>query len=75
MGETLYRLTSLSFCLQFHEAFATHFSPHQFGIATKGGYEAIIHGTKCTMYLHPNWVVIKLNVVNAFNLVLRGVIF
>jgi hypothetical protein len=27
------------------------------------------------MYLHPNWVVLKLDVVNAFNLVLRRVIF
>jgi hypothetical protein len=43
MEETLYRLTSYVLCLPFHEAFATHFSPHQFGVATKDSYETIIH--------------------------------
>jgi hypothetical protein len=36
VGETLYRFTSQALCFQFHEAFATHFSPHQFGVTTKG---------------------------------------
>jgi len=36
-------------CLQFCEVFATHFSPHQFGVATKGGYEAIIHSITYTL--------------------------
>ncbi len=53
VGETLYRLTSHIFCFQFHDIFATHFSPHQFKVATKGSYEAIIHGIMCTLYLHP----------------------
>jgi hypothetical protein len=28
MGETLYQFTSCAICFQFHDAFATHFSPH-----------------------------------------------
>ncbi len=72
MGKSLYQLTS---CLQFNETFLTHFSPHQFGIAIKGGCETVIHGIKCTLYLHPNWVVLKLDMANAFNSMLRGVIF
>jgi hypothetical protein len=43
MGETLYQFTSYALCFQFCETFVTHFSPHQFGIATKGGYDVIIH--------------------------------
>jgi len=50
--ETLYQLISCILCLQFHEAFATHFSPHQFRVTTKGGYEAIIHNIRCTLDLH-----------------------
>ncbi len=74
MGKSLYQLTSHVLCIQFHEAFATHFSPHQFGITTKGGCETIIHGIKCTLDLHPNWVVLQLDVANTFNLVSRRVI-
>jgi hypothetical protein len=75
IGEMLYRLTIHALCLQFRNAFATHFFPHQFGIATKGGCETIIHGIRCTLDLHPNWVVFQLNMTNAFNLVSKGVIF
>jgi hypothetical protein len=52
MGETLYRFTSRALCFQIHEAFVTHFSPHQFGIASKGGYEIVIHDNICTLDLH-----------------------
>jgi hypothetical protein len=74
VGETLYQLTSRVLCLQLHKTFVTHFSPHQFGVATKGGCEAIIHDIKCTLNLHLDWVVFQLDVANAFNSVLRGVI-
>jgi hypothetical protein len=56
VGETLYRFTSYVLCLQFHEAFTTHFSPHQFGVVIKGGCETIIHGIKCTLDLHLDWL-------------------
>jgi len=73
--EALYRFTSYVLCLQFWDAFATHFSPHQFIITTKGGCEVVIHGIWCTLDLHPNWVVFQLNVANAFNLMLKGSYF
>ncbi len=62
-------------CLQFCNAFTTHFSPHQFRVAIKGGCEAIIHDISCTLDLHLDWVVLQLDMANAFNLVSRGVIF
>jgi hypothetical protein len=42
VGEKLYQLTNHVLCLQFHNAFATHFSSHQLEIATMGGCEIII---------------------------------
>jgi len=51
VGETLCRLTSQTLCLHFWDAFATHLSPHQFEVATKGECETIIHGIKCTLDL------------------------
>jgi hypothetical protein len=44
----------------------------QFGVATKGGCEAIIHSIKCALNLHPNWVVLQLDMVNTFNLMSKG---
>jgi hypothetical protein len=73
--KTLYWPKSHVLYLQFCDAFATHFSQHQFGITTKGGCETIIHGIKCTLDLHPNQLVFQLDVANAFNLVSRRVIF
>jgi hypothetical protein len=52
MGETLYEFINHALCFQFHETFATHFSPHQFGVVIKGGYEVLIHNIKCTLDLH-----------------------
>jgi hypothetical protein len=40
-GETLYQFISHALCFQFHEIFATHFSPHQFGVVAKDGCETI----------------------------------
>jgi len=62
-------------CFQFYETFAIHFSPHQFGISTKGGFKVVIHDIRCTLDLHFDWVILQLNVANAFNSVLKRVIF
>jgi len=52
MGETLYWFKSPILCFKFHNVFVTHFSPHQFKITTKGGYEVIIHDIMWTLDLH-----------------------
>jgi hypothetical protein len=58
VGEVLYLLVSRTFCLQFNGAFIIHLSPHQFGVAIRGGYEGIVHGIQVTLDVHPNWVVL-----------------
>jgi hypothetical protein len=73
--EMLYQFTSHILCLQFCNVFATHFSPHQFGVTTKGECETTIHDIKCILDLHLDWVVFQLSVANAFNLVSKWVIF
>jgi hypothetical protein len=75
VGEELYVFTICALCFQFRDAFATHFSLHQFGIAAKGECETMIHGIMCILDLHLDWVVLQLDVGNAFNLVSRGIIF
>ncbi len=75
MGEALYQLTSHALCLQFHNTFVTHFSPHQIIVTTKGSCETIVHGIKCTLNLYLDSVVLQLSLANTFNLMSRGVIF
>ncbi|KAL2612792.1 hypothetical protein R1flu_024484 [Riccia fluitans] len=75
VGEVLYRLVARTLGFQFREALADHFSPLQFGVATRGGCETIIHGLRATLDLHPDWVVLQVDIQNAFNTISREVLF
>ncbi len=44
-----------SIILQFQGPFQEHLSPHQFGVSTLGGYEAIHFGIQTFIDLQPNW--------------------
>ena len=48
--------------------------PFQFGLS-KGGLESITFITKEALKEHPNWVLLRLDLVNAFNSILRKIIF
>jgi hypothetical protein len=52
MKETLYQFIKCVLCFPFHKTLETHFSPHQFEVATKGSCEAIIHNIRCTHDFH-----------------------
>ncbi len=58
ISKVLYQLVNMTFCLQFHDAFSTHLSPHQFGVTVRGGCEAIVHGIWATLNVHPNWMLL-----------------
>ncbi|KAL2620254.1 hypothetical protein R1flu_000459 [Riccia fluitans] len=66
---------SIFLVLHFWEALADHFSPLQFGVATRGGCETIIHGLRATLDLHPDCVVLQVDIRNAFNTVSREALF
>jgi hypothetical protein len=55
--------------LQFKDTFIEYFSPHQFGVTTLGGCKTMVHGVKATLNLYPKWVVLQMDVRNAFYLV------
>ncbi len=59
-------------------SFRGHFRstfPHQFGVSTLGGYETIPFGIRTALNLHPNWVMMQVDVKNIFNNVSQVVIF
>jgi hypothetical protein len=48
---------------------------HQFGVAIKGRCEAVVHGIWVILNIHLNWVVLHVDVANAFNTISKRVIF
>ncbi|KAL2643274.1 hypothetical protein R1flu_010861 [Riccia fluitans] len=75
VGETLFCLVTRSISLQFRDAFAAHFEPWQFAVATRCGCETIVHGLQVTFDLHPDWLVLQIDIRNAFNTISREAIF
>ena len=68
---TMRRITASAICLQKKPALASFFVPIQHGVATEGGPELIIHHVQLLMEEHPDWVVVKSDISNAFNSVDR----
>ena len=62
-------------CIQLRMAFHDHFVPHQFGIATRAGVEALVHALWAALYLHLDTAVFHLDVAHAFNAVSCDAVF
>jgi hypothetical protein len=75
ISEVFFWLISCSIVLQVQGSFQEHLSPHEFGVLIFGGCENIPFDIKALSDLHPNWVMMQVNVENAFNNVFRAVIF
>ena len=74
-GEILRRLVSKCMCIMHKEAAAQHFKGFQYGVATPAGAERMIHFVRKTMAAHEldtDWVVLKVDLKNAFNCVSRA---
>jgi hypothetical protein len=74
IGEVFLQLISRSTILQLWGPFQKHLSPHQFGISTLGGCEAIPFNIRTFFDLHPDWVVMPVDVENDFNNVSQAII-
>ncbi len=68
INEVTYHLIAHTLVIQFKGTFAKHFSFHQFGVVTHDGCEKMVHGIWTMLNLHLDWVVLKVDVYNAFNL-------
>ena len=72
VGECLRRLTAKVICQQKKESFTIFFSPLQHGVAVDGGSELLIHHISLLLESHPDWVLLKTDIKNAFNSVERA---
>jgi hypothetical protein len=68
------KIISKSILNHYHPYTNDFFEPFQFGLS-KSGLESITHITKEALKQHPNWVLLRLDLVNAFNTILRKIIF
>ena len=77
VGESLRRLTSKCLCVVEKGKAAEFLEPHQFGVACSNGAEKITHGLRACVnkyWLDDDFVVLKVDMKNAFNIVSREAI-
>ena len=72
IGEVFRRITAKTICMQKREDFSAFFAPIQNGVAIKGGSELLIHQIQVILESHPDWLVLKTDVSNAFNCINRS---
>jgi hypothetical protein len=71
----IYHLVICILVIQFRDTLVTHCNPHQFHVTTHGECETMVHGVEMMLNLHPDWVVLQVDVRNAFNSMSRSAIF
>ena len=75
VGEVLRRLVARSICIQERATMADIFSPVQYGVATPGGLDQVVHQIQAGLEAHSDWGVFKCDLRNAFNFVSRQAFF
>ncbi|GJP43967.1 hypothetical protein CLOM_g3365 [Closterium sp. NIES-68] len=76
IGEVLPHLLSRCVTLHYKQQIRDFFLPClQFGVAVPAGIEVMAHAVQSALSLHPEWVVLQLDVANAFNSVSRAAMF
>ena len=74
VGETLRRLIGKCICAILRDKISSFFQPSQFGVACKAGVEKIVHSLRRCIdenWLSGDFVVFKVDMSNAFNMVSR----
>ncbi|CAI7883450.1 unnamed protein product [Closterium sp. NIES-53] len=72
VGEVIHRVIAKAALLIAAPFARRHFTPIQFGVATPGGAEAIIHTTRTYLKENGSHLALQLDISNAFNAVERG---
>ncbi len=75
IDEMTYHLIDCTLAIQFKNILVEHFNLHQFSVMTHDRCEIMVHGIWMILDLDPNWVVLRMDVHNAFNLMSRSAIF
>ena len=74
LGNLIRRLVSKCFSSALASRAAALLGPHQLGVGTKGGCEAIAHAVRQVVREDPNKWVLQVDLINAYNQVDRGTV-
>jgi hypothetical protein len=55
--------------------YLVHLLAHQFGVLIRGGFKAMVHGIRVVLNVHPNSVVLQVDVENTFNSISHKAMF
>ena len=72
IGECLRRAIHHSLIADRKDVLAQHFLPQQVAIGVPSGISLLIFGVRALLDLHPDWVVIKIDIRNAYNEIKRS---
>ena len=72
VGSVFRRLVAKAACSALKSQMASFFNPFQFGVATAGGAEHLIHLLQLSFTQHPDWMILKTDARNAFNSISRS---
>ena len=72
IGETQRRVTARAICFQKRKEFADYFTPLQRGVSVEGGAELLVQQVQLLMEKYEDWILLKTDLKNAFNLVSRS---
>lgn len=72
VGETVRRLTARAVCSQCRDEFAEDLAPHQFAVGMPGGCEVVYKCVLAAAEMHPESLVVAVDLRNAYNRILRG---
>ncbi|GJP57286.1 hypothetical protein CLOM_g16307 [Closterium sp. NIES-68] len=76
VGEVFPHLVARCFSIDFHDVITRHLQPKgQFGAGARFGGETMIHGIRAGRRANPEWVILQIDVANAFNTICRIVLF
>jgi hypothetical protein len=71
VGTTYRRLVAKTCCNATSPVLSQYFQPLQLGFGSKGGCEAAVHSLRSYINAHPNDILLKVDVKNAFNSISR----
>eukprot|EP00973_Karenia_brevis_P036316 5008643-Karenia_brevis.AAC.1 len=74
VGECIRRAINSALMADMKPCFAQHFWPQQAAVGTPSGISLVIFGVRSLLELHPNWVVVRLDIRNAYNEIKRAAI-
>ena len=74
IGECLRRAIHTSIATQYKDIFRDHFWPQQVAVGVHGGLSLLVVGIQLVLELHPDWVVVKLDLKNAYNEIKRAAV-